>query len=482
MYLNIAIFWIFVILIYVCLLILIIILEGKRPEKTIGWLLIMAILPPVGIILYVFLGRNWKVNKLNKKLSPKIKDLITKTMYKINNLNYISLVNLVSNTSDSPLFINNDVTIFRDGIEKFNCLKKQILKAKHHIHLEYYIVKNDDIGNEIKNLLIQKSKEGVKIRFIIDRVGSITIGKKFIYDMKKHDIDVVQYSYFLAPILRIINTQINYRNHRKLVIIDGNIGFIGGINIGDEYLGKGKLGYWRDTHIMVQGNFVLGLQAVFIDDFFNIKKANKSKEYNFLSLNREFDKYFPKLNSRGNTVMQFMKSGPDSHYSSIMQSTLKMISMAKHHIYITTPYFVPPESIIESLKVASLSGIDVRILFPGCYDHFTVYYASRTYLNEVIKCGAKVYFYDKNSFIHAKVMTIDGEISSIGTANMDIRSYELNYEINSIMYDKKITEQLETMFFNDLTISTLITEKQCNDTSLFIKFIETITRLFSSLL
>ncbi|AVP56095.1 cardiolipin synthase [Clostridium tetani] len=457
---------------------LVIILERKRPEKTIAWLLIITLLPPIGIFLYVFLGRNWKIHKLNNDFSPKVRELIYRSMDKIDDPDYVPLIHLIAENSESPLFLNNSIEIFKDGTEKFQALKREILNAKHHIHLEYYIVKNDIIGNEIKNLLIEKSLEGVEVRFILDRVGSIKLGKEFINDMIKNGIDVVQYSYFLAPLLKKINTQVNYRNHRKLVIIDGEVGFIGGINIGDEYLGKGELGYWRDTHIMVKGDFVLGLQAVFIDDFWTIKKANNDS----ILINTDFHSYFPKVNQSGKKLMQLAKSGPNSPYSSIMQGILKMIYMATDHIYITTPYFVPSESIMEALKIACLSGIDVRILFPGQYDHFTVYSASRTYLAELLKSGAKVHFYDENSFVHAKIITVDGKVSTIGTANMDIRSFDLNYEINAIIYDEETTIKLEEMFFEDLNHSKNVTEQDFNETSNFMKFIEAITRLFSSLL
>ena len=458
--------------------IIVVLLERKRPEKTIAWLLIIVLLPPIGLIFYIFLGRNWKIHKLNKDFSPKIRELIYKVINKIENPEYIPLITLLAQNSQSPLFVYNDVTIFKNGLEKFDALKKEIKNAKNHIHLEYYIVKNDKIGNELKDLLIQKSLEGIKVKFIIDRVGSIKLGKNYINDMVNAGIDVAQYSYFLAPLLRMINTQINYRNHRKIVIIDGSIGFIGGINIGDEYLGKGRLGYWRDTHIMVKGDFVFGLQAVFIDDFCTIKKANKDNTL----LDDNFSDFFPKIEKSGKKIMQLIKSGPDSPYPAIMQGILKMIFMAKDHIYITTPYFVPTESIMDSLKIAALGGIDIRIIFPGKYDHFTVYYASRTYLAELIKYGVKVYFYDNKSFIHAKVMTIDGKISTVGTANMDIRSYELNYEINTVIYDDEITEQLEDLFFEDLNNSTIITENEYDNISPFTKAIEAIARVFSSLL
>lgn len=456
----------------------VIILERKRPEKTIAWLLIFVVFPPLGLILYVFLGRNWKKHKLNEDFSPDVRELIHRVISRIDNQDYIPLVELLAKNSDSPLFVDNEVTVFKDGEEKFNALLKELKGAKHHIHMEYYIVKNDEIGNKVKKILIDRAKAGVKVRFIMDRVGSIKIGKSYIRDLKEAGVDVVQYSYFLAPILRNINTQINYRNHRKIVVIDGKTGFVGGINIGDEYLGKGKLGYWRDTHLMVKGDFVLGLQAVFLDDFWSIKRANDG----YFVYDEDFTKYFPILKKSGGVIMQLIKSGPDSEYPSIMQGILKMITMARDHIYITTPYFVPTESIMEALKIALLGGIDVRILFPGKYDHRTVYFASKTYLAELIKCGAKVYFYRNDGFVHAKVMTVDGKISTVGTANMDIRSYELNYEINGVIYDDEVTMQLENIFFEDLKVSRNITQEDIDGSSKLEILEEAVARIFSSIL
>lgn len=464
--------------IYIIFSILIITLERRRPEKTIAWLLVFVLLPPIGLFLYAFLGRNWKKHKLNDEFSPFVKDLINRVINRIENPEYIPLIELLANNSDSPLFVDNDITIFKDGSEKFEALKAAIKKAKHHIHLEYYIVKSDSIGNEIKDLLIEKANEGVRVKFILDRVGSIKVKRSYIRELKAAGVDVVQYSYFLAPLLRMINTQINYRNHRKIVVIDGEVGFIGGINIGDEYLGKGKLGYWRDTHLMVNGDFALGLQAVFLDDYFTIKEVNGD----FFFEKEDFKYYFPETAKSKGQIMQLIKSGPDSEYPSIMQGVLKMITMAEKHIYISTPYFVPTESIMEALKMAILSGIEVRILFPGKYDHITVYYASRTYLLELLKCGAKINFYNPKSFIHAKVMTIDSKIATVGTANMDIRSYELNYEINAVIYDDNKTKELEDQFFKDLEKSSEITLAMYENTPKYVRALESLARVFSSLL
>lgn len=453
-------------------------LERRRPEKTLAWLLVFILLPPIGLILYIFLGRNWKIHKLSKGISTEMKELIYPILKEREVKGLENLITLIANNSDSPIFTNNEVTIFQNGVEKFQALKREIAKAKDHIHLEYYIVKDDGIGGEIKDLLILKAKEGVKVRFIIDKVGSIKLSKSYIKDLKNGGVNVVQYSYFLAPILKLINTQINYRNHRKIVVIDGKVGFLGGINIGDEYLNKGTLGYWRDTHMMVKGDFVLGLQSTFLDDFLTIEKANN--DYSFYD--KDFNSYFPPAETQGTSIMQIVKSGPDSPYSSIMQGILKLIYLAKDHIFIATPYFVPTESIMEALKIAILSGVKVKILVPSVPDHIAVFLASKTYLAELLDCGAEIYTYTSTGFLHCKVITADGTISSLGTANMDIRSFELNYEINSIIYDPNVSLKLEDDFLQDLKNSTKIDPFHYSSANRIEKLAQGVARIFSSLL
>ncbi len=471
-----TLYWIFFINAIVS--IIVIVLERKNPEKTIAWLLVFIVFPPYGLLLYVFIGRNWKKHKLHNETNINIQELIYEASKDIKDHSYSSLIELLSKNSESPLFTDNTIKIFKDGCEKFKELKKELLKAKNHIHLEYYIVKSDTIGNEIKDILIKKSLEGVNVRFILDRVGSIGIKRKYIKELKDAGVDVVQYSYFLAPLLRHINTQINYRNHRKIVVIDGKVGFVGGINIGDEYVGKSKYGYWRDTHIMVNGDFALGLQAVFLDDFVTIKEANKE----FFYYDDNFEEFFPSTENNNKKLMQLIKSGPDSEFPAIEQAVIKMISMATDHVYITTPYFIPSESILNALKIASLSGVNIHILFPGKYDHILVHYASRTYLEDLVKNGIRLYFYDSHNFVHAKTTSIDGKICTIGTANMDIRSYQLNYEINAVIYDEETTEELENLFFDDLKRSKRITLDYFNNLSPFTKAFEAFCRIFSALM
>lgn len=468
--------WIFFINSFV--LLAIIILERRSPEKTIAWFLVFMVLPPLGILLYIFIGRNWKKHKLNNNFAECTREFVDNIIDRTNHKEFKPLLELLANNSDSPIFANNEIEVFNNGYDKFEALKAELQKAEHHIHIEYFIVKSDVIGNEIKDILIQKALAGVRVIFIIDKVGSIKLKKAYIKQLQDAGVDVIYYSYFLAPLLRRFNTQLNYRNHRKIVVIDGKVGFLGGMNIGDDYLGKGKLGYWRDTHIMVKGDFVFGLQAVFLNDYLHIKRTNGSNDI-FLG---ETNKYCPVITGEGNKIMQLVLSGPDSEYPSIMQCALKMISMAQKSIWITTPYFIPSESLQEALKVAALGGVEIRILFPGRFDHYIVYQASHTYLRELIKYGAKVYFYDKEAFVHAKVITIDGEICSVGTANMDIRSYMLNYEVNTVIYDKEITARLERDFEEDVQKSILITEEYYDKMPVLQKFIQSLARVLSYLL
>lgn len=467
------------IILNIILAISIVLSEKKQPEKTIAWLLILLLLPGIGLIIYIFLGRNWKIYKLNESISSKVQDLITPIISNYRYKEYVPLMELLANNSDSPIFLNNEVKIFKDGSEKFKALKEELLKAKHHIHLEYYIVKSDTIGNEIKDILIKKASEGVHVRFIMDSIGIMHLKRSYIRELRKNGVDVVIYSYFLAPLLRLINTQINYRNHRKIAIIDGYVGFLGGINIGDEYLGKSKLGYWRDTHAMIKGDFIMGLQAVFLDDFVTVQKANNA---NFSFYDENFDKYFPTTKVSDGVMMQLVKSGPDSQFASIMQGIIKMIYMATDHIYISSPYFVPPENVMEALRIAALSGIDVKIIFPERADHAIVNKASRTYLVDLIRCGVEVYLYDKKSFIHAKSMTVDSKLCTFGTANMDMRSFELNYEINTVIYDEAITKNLDKLFFEDLKRSRLLSLDEYYNSSKFNRLYESFARIFSSLM
>lgn len=458
--------------------------ERREPEKTLMWILILTIFGPIGFLFYIFLGKDVRRAYLKNKniynlgSIDKINSQIQKNFKFNNNQEIIQITNLVSRLTSYPITTKSKIKIFSDGIEKFKELKSQLLKAKHHIHMEYFIVKDDEIGNEIKDILIMKTKEGVKVRFIIDKIGSHKLSKNYINQLKENDVEVLFYSYMSTPFLKLINTQINYRNHRKIVVIDGVISFTGGINIGDEYLGKSKLGYWRDTHLMIEGECSLAIQDVFINDYLNLKNLENENIFS----KEHLKNYFPKPNLENETITQIIKSGANLPKESMILPIIKLMSMAKKSIKISTPYFIPFTGMLNILKTSIMSGVEVIINFPGKPDHKLVYYASRTYLHELWKIGCKVYFYNKDYFLHSKFIIIDDSTVTIGSTNMDIRSFELNHELNLIIYDEKISKDFSIQFDEDIKNSSLGKINDFQNVSKSQILYENIARLFSSLL
>ena len=471
-----------------------ILLENRDPSRTVTWLLIFILLPGVGLIIYAVFGRNLRKIKIFKtqELASNMKEeKLFRNLDEINNLIRLEqdtisvskllkdneedniklkIISLLLNTGMFPFTTNNKVDIFVDGNEKFERLIKDIENAKYHIHLEYFIIKDSDIGQKIKNLLIKKSKENVKIKILYDDVGCwrFWFHREFFNEMKSHGIEIVP---FLPTKFPIIGGKLNYRNHRKIVVIDGRVGYTGGINIGDEYMGKDKkFGYWRDTHIRIEGTSVYMLQMTFlIDWYYNTKEV-------LLNTN-----YFPRLNNFGNSMIQVVASGPDSDLEAIHYAYFLAICQAKKSIYIETPYFIPDESILRALKSAALSGVDVRIIFPKIADHKIVNIASYSYFDDILKSGGRVYLYEKG-FIHSKVIIIDNSIASTGSANMDLRSFMLNFEINAFIYDRKVIDLMKEDFFEDMKNSKEINKDEFKNRSIVQKSKESVARLFSPIL
>ncbi len=464
----------------------IVFVNREKPEKSIGWLLIFMLVPFLGLVLYFFVGRNWKSKNLKERLSPEMAEFV-KTSVDEYAGPYKDMAKLVTAGNDSPLFLYNEVTIYKDGEEKFEALLKDLENAKHHVHIEYYIVRSDTIGRKIFDILIRKAKEGVKVRFIMDKVGGRSFDKDYIKEIRDSGIELVIYSAHFASISRIIDTSINYRNHRKIIVIDGEIGYLGGNNIGDEYMGKSKFGYWRDTHARIKGEFVMGLQALFFDDFFSVVSLNQDSTFmsNKESVNykkeENLPQYFPATTVDNYLPMQLVFNGPGSEYSTIEQLFLKMITSAKEKIYISSPYFIPSESLTQALKVAVLSGVDVKIVFPEQYDHPPVGHASMTYIKEMLDVGAEFYFYDKNAFSHNKAIVIDTMVSTLGTANFDVRSFYYNYEVNAVIYDELTSAKMEGLFYDDIAVSRMLTLDEYNQGSTFTHLKESFFRIFSLL-
>lgn len=378
---------------------------------------------------------------------------------------YMHLVN-----NDALLTEDNKVDMFTDGKEKFDQLVEDIEKAQDHIHLQYYIFRHDHLGSRLLYALTKKAREGVKVRVLYDEMGSRKLSKSAFYSLKQAGGEV---EIFFPKRIPFINLRLNYRNHRKLVIIDGSIGYLGGFNVGDEYLGLNpKFGYWRDTHLRMSGQVVKALQTRFILDW------NQASHHHYIHYD---DRLFPVLQPTGDMSAQIVSSGPDSEWEQVKNGYIKMIMAAKESIYIQTPYFIPDQSLMDILRIAALSGKDVRVMIPDKPDHPFVYWATYSHIGELLKTGAKVFIYE-NGFIHAKTIVVDGKVGSVGTANIDVRSFRLNFEINAFLYHRPTAERMALIFQEDMKHCRELTLKDYKERSVWIRFKESISHLLSPIL
>lgn len=377
------------------------------------------------------------------------------------------IVTMLQRELQSPLTRHNSVKLLLNGEEKFPELMKCISEATHHIHLQYYIYEEDEIGKAIIELLIKKANEGVEVRFIYDDFGSPAIKKKIEKRMHDSGIEVFPFSkvYFY-----LFANRINYRNHRKIVIIDGKTGFTGGINVCDKYINnKPTQLYWRDTHLRIDGPGVYYLQYIFITDwnFCSDKKINCESIY----FNHE-------AATKEDVHVQIAGSGPDSVQPSILFSVLEAIYLAKKEILITTPYFIPGDAVVYALRTAALGGVAVKLLVPYKGDSKLVNEASKAHYNDLLTAGVEIYVYNKG-FVHAKTLVTDGTLSMVGTANMDHRSFELNFEVNAIIYDAPFAEKMRKVFFEDLICAEKLNPEQWYKRSMLTQLPEKLARLLS---
>lgn len=456
--------------------------EKRSTNSIIAWILILYLAPYVGFIVFILIGR--KMNNANM-FGFKNAELNTFKSYvnKNEEKNKYNKESLYEKNKDmilaleamdySPYRNDNNVSMYSDGKLFFNELLESLKKAKKSINIEFYIFKNDDIGTKILNVLEEKAKEGVEVRLLYDSVGSRSLNRNVLNKLINEGGKVGE---FFPSWLKFININMNFRNHRKIVVIDNNVGFVGGFNVGDEYLGKdSKFGYWRDTHIKFTGSAVNDLNLRFLSDWRYATKEEVSLEEIF-EANEE--------NSNSNNVgMQIVSSGPNlSDKYEIKMAYLKMIQKAKKYLYIQSPYLIIDNSISDSLKLAAASGVDVKIMIPGKGDHPFVYWANLVYAGDLIKEGIRVFHYDKNAFLHAKTVVIDDEVCSIGTANMDTRSFELNFEVSSFIYSEKIAKEQKYEFENDMKMCEELTLEKYQNRSRIVKIKESLSRLFSDVL
>ncbi|ARU63882.1 cardiolipin synthase [Tumebacillus avium] len=455
-------------------------LENRSPGKTVAWLIVLTLLPLLGFLLYLAAGRNARKEKLfrHKHMKGgKLESIVEKQLRQMTEDQVLlgygvqqkkRLVRLSLNNSLSPLTSNNRFEVLTDGKQKFQVLFEELEKAQDHIHLMYYIFKDDGIGQETRKLLLRKKQEGVEVRVMVDGLGSHKTSKQFFQEMRDAGIEVAVFFPVKFP---YVTSRLNFRNHRKIVVIDGRVGLLGGMNIGDEYLSRDpKLGYWRDTHLLVRGESVQLMQKTFLNDWYFVTKQKITA-----------DKYYPKPEQVGDMLVQIVPSGPDAEFDSIRQIFFTACATAEKRIYLQTAYFIPDDSIIMALKMAALSGVDVRVIVQGVPEYRVTYWATRSYFTELLDAGVKIYQYEKG-ILHTKVLIIDDEVASLGSANFDIRSFLLNFEIGAFLYNKEFADRLERDFRMDLENSRLVEKDVYKSRPLKDKLRESGARLLSPLL
>lgn len=473
-------------LLYLALLLLVclrIVYDTRIATKTLAYLLLVIFIPVLGMIFYFSFGINYRKRKLyNSKLlvdealltdfrkiiAPYV--LSPSTSQRPALLHNRELASLLSRDLRSQPTRNNRVKVLVNGEEKFPEVLEAIRAARHHVHVEYYIYEDDDIGNELAELLMQKAAEGVAVRFIYDDFGSRAIRRRLVKKMRAAGVEAYP---FHRVFFWLLANRLNYRNHRKIIVIDGCTAFTGGINVSDRYINKeGKKRYWRDTHLRIDGPGVYYLQYLFLCDWqFCSEQPISANEMLFA----------PAEPIESDTLVQIAASGPDSDQPTILYSLLQAVFLAEKEILITTPYFIPGESMMEALSIAALSGLKVKLLVPGKSDSRLVNAAAKSYYGELLEAGVEIYRYRKG-FIHAKTLVADGMLAVVGTANMDYRSFEFNFEVNALVYDAPTAQRMRQLFFDDIQHADRIDATRWANRRFIRVVLEKLARLASPLL
>lgn len=449
-----------------------------------AWLLVLILLPGIGFLIYLFLGRKISgedIYNLQEQIESGLPayldehEKIVEEQRHLFDLQKIDvkeaeMAHLMLEVGDATLTSNNEIEIVTDGHDKFAQLLEDMSQAKHHIHICYYIFRPDEIGTKIINILEEKAAEGVEIKFLYDPFGARALRRSHLKRLEKLGGEAEP---SFGERVHLFNFRLNYRNHRKIVVIDGKIGYMGGFNVGDDYLSQyEKMGYWRDTHLRIKGDAVNHLQARFLIDW-NASSKDAPIAYDPI--------YFPQSSQINGAKMQIVANGPDSEMQAIKKGLIKMINLAKRYVYIQTPYLIPDDALIETIEIAINSGVEVHIMIPNKPDHPFIYRATLSYATQFVSLGVNVYIYDKG-FLHAKTIVVDDKILSVGTSNFDIRSFKLNFEINGFIYDEALASEQAKIFIKDCEDSYELTSEMIENFSWWEKFKQQFSRLLSPIL
>lgn len=465
--------YIFLILYSITILgiILVIVTENRNPLKTLPWIVVLVLAPVVGLVFYFFFGQNLSKQRI---ISRRTRKRITMQFEEGEHGGdpeipdrYKPLVALLMNTLHSIPLYGSRIGVYTDGQTKMEALLSDIARARHHIHLQYYIINDDETGCRLRDALAAKAREGVEIRILYDDVGSRSAKKSFFRDMRGMGIEAHAFLHVKFP---LFTSKVNYRNHRKIVVIDGRVGFIGGMNIADRYVRGTGWGTWRDTHFRIEGNGVAGLQASFLSDWSATTKQHVSGVG-----------YFPPAERFTDGILQIAPSGPFGKWRALLQADSYAIARAQRRVWIQTPYYLPSDVLNTALQEAALAGIDVRLMLPARSDSKVVDLATHSYLDDMMKAGVKISFYTPG-FLHSKLLVIDDMLTVIGSANMDFRSFEHNFEVNAFVYDREFTARMAAVFEDDLTHCHTVTPAEWFTRPRTRRVAESLMRVFSPLL
>ncbi|MDR1650637.1 MAG: cardiolipin synthase [Synergistaceae bacterium] len=460
-----------IVTVYVIFIAVLVFLEERNPDRTMLWLMTLIFLPVLGVVLYIFLGPDLKRIKTKRLFRPAVSYPAIEGMESRGmDPGVRKTAALAYRSSSSRICACSEVRLLFDGAETFGAVKKELARARRSIHMEYYIFDDDRLGREIASILCEKASSGVTVRLATDGFGSWKMGRELIRTMQRAG---VKYSTFMPISFPFFHSRPNFRNHRKIIVIDGETAFTGGMNIGVEYLGEGPLGHWRDTHVMLRGEGALALDDIFASDW----KISAGEP--FLSGEPRAPGRGAELSGSAPAVpLQIVPSG-GSAWRSIRQMYFMMITSAQKRIWITTPYLIPGEVLAEALRTAAFSGCDVRILIPEKSDHFLSHWAGFSNVEDLLRSGVRIWLYRKG-FVHAKTLIMDDAIASVGTANLDSRSLDINLEVQAFIYDGKICRELSERFTDDMRDSAECRLADWEKRPLRSKILESVGRLWSS--
>lgn len=469
--------WYFILIVYILLLLGLIFTiitdyDNRNPVKTICWIMVVIFIPLLGMLAYYVVGRNVRKKRSKFRKWREEFNLRNKSRYKIDRNDpiykdsYKELKAIIFNLEESPVFSGNKIEVFPDGKSKFHRLLKDIDGAKEHIHIFYYAIGDDRIGNKLKNRLIDKAKAGIKVRLIYDGLGCNKTNQVYFKQMIEAGVEVETFLPLRFP--RALRS-INYRNHKKIVIIDGRMAYTGGINVKDEYLDGLKWGKWNDLHFKVDGPGAMGLQSVFLADWYYVSGQYLSSPG-----------YYPSVGIMGESNVQIVNAEPLGNHANIKEAMFTAITRARKYVYIETPYFIPTECLIRAIQTVAMSGIDVRLIMPKRSDNVNVQYASNSYVEELLRNKVKVYQYVEG-FTHSKMIIIDDELVIAGSVNLDVRSLELLFETNLFIYDRNVAKTVKHIYLNDIADSKPVNLDDWMNRSRLTRFGEACFRLMSPL-